>query len=802
VSAFIELADGRIDLTHRQVHRADGVTGLTVREAHLLTYLAERAGQTVSRETLLVDVWGYHPNAQTRTIDTTVRRVRTKIEADPAAPTVLLTVHGEGYQLVLPTVEGAPIGRGALAARLATLRPGVHTLVGPGGIGKTCLAAHWGADLFIDLSPTDDLAGVLRVVATALDVPVAGDTAAALAQLGFAWAARGPTRVVLDNAEQVRAAVHACLTVWRSSTLTWLVTSREPLQLAEEGVIGVPPLEPADAARLFAERAARAEATRDTAAVTRLMQRLDHLPLAIELAAARTTVLDAAQMAERLDGSLAVLRDRDAERPARHRSLDAALEGSWRLLSPLSQAGLRACAWFRGGFDLPAAEAVLGADAIDVLDDLLARQLIVRRGDRFTLLETVRTYVAQHPVSDITRQAHARYYVERAEAEPQSVPAEFANLQVAQQGAPPWSIRAGLALLPDLHRRGPLSLHTRIAFDTAAGAEVWGDKRLLMRALYARADVHRAAGETDAALADGRRALALAEAIDDGPWRARILARLGAIARYARQPDTARTWFEAAEAQIEQTPDAAVEADVLRRHAALLFELSAFEAAEKRDLRAIALLRRLGDVATEAVVLGNLGNVYLDAGREAEAQPLYTRALTLHRRLDDHRFEAIVGANRALALHLSGALDDAFEQAQSALTQHRRIGNRRFEGFCHYLLGGLHHERGDLEAALECLGATLRIWQSIGEKAFTGFAHARLAVLEAERGAPGLARQALAEAERRLQTHAGPGLAVHAAIVEDVLTGQAAALPVAQGTTFARVGLRLRAAIHKRGRHA
>lgn len=797
MSDFIHLSDGRVDLVHRRVDRAGAVVSLTAREARLLAYLARRPGQTISREALLVDVWGYHPDVRTRTIDTTVRRVRTKIEVDPAQPTVLLTVHGEGYQLIPHPVQ-APLGRAAEMGRLRQLRPGVHTLVGVGGVGKTCLARHWGADLFIDLSAADDLAGVLQAVATALQVPIDGDSAAAIDQLGFVFSARGSSRIVLDNAEQVSTAVGRCLIAWNTGASTWLVTSRIALDLPGETVIAVPPLAPADAARLFTERAA--DATHDAAAVSRLVERLDRLPLAIELAAARTTVLDAAQMADRLLDSVALLRDRTGERPTRHRSLTAAIAGSWDLLSPTQQAGLRACALFRGGFDLPAAEAVLGPDAIDTLAVLVDRQLVVRQGPRFTLLETVRTHVAAHaPATPTERVAHAEHYVTRAEADPMG--AEIANLRVARQAPAPWSIRAGLALLPGLHRRGPLSLHRQIVMETAAAAEASDHPALLMRALHVRADVHRAAGATPAAQTDGLRAQALAESLNDGPWRARILARLGAIARYAHQPVEAAAHFAAAEAQIAQTPDGAVEAEVLRSHAALLFDQGDFSAAEARDLRAIAILRQTGDLAGEAVLLGNLGNVYLDARREAEAQPLYTRALSLHRQLNDPRFEAIVGANRALALHLIGDLDAALAQAEIALAQHRRIGNRRFEGFCHYLLAGLHHERGALELALEQLSATMQGWRSIGERVFMGFAHARMALLEAERGAPGLSRMALADARQSLEHRARPGLALHAALTEALLEG--APLPPldhTEGTSFARVGLRLGAAIAARRR--
>lgn len=798
---FIDLADGRIDLQRRVVRRGGVDTALTAREAELLAYLAVRPGQAIDRAALLVDVWGYHPDARTRAIDATVRRLRTKIERDPGHPALLLTVHGEGYAFAPPvTGDDDLIGRAALRQQLAGLGRGVHMLLGPGGIGKTRLAHAWRPDLFIDLSAVDDLAGVLQACAVALDVPLGGRTDAdGLAQLGFAWAARAPLRVVLDNAEQARSAVAACVEAWVDGPHTWLVTSREALGVVDEAVIEVPPLAPTDAARLFARRIERDAAAADPGAVADLVARLDHLPLAIELAAARSAILDAEQMLQRLDRSAALLRAADPERPERHRSIQAALEWSWQLLTPAAQTGLRALSVFRGGFELAAAEAVLGEDAIDALDELAAKQLVVRRGPRFHLLETVRRFAHDRLGALDAPARAARYVVERAEADPTCVGAEVANLRAALASAPlPWSIRAGLALLPWLYRRGPRSLHASITETVAAQALAHDDPRLRLRALHARADLRRAGGRFDAARADVQAALRIAERLDDGPWIARLLGRAGDVERYHKQYATARRAFEAAEAQLTATPDPRVRAEVLKAHAAFLFDQGAFDAAEGRYIEAIALLRAAGDLEEEAVLLGNLGNVCLDAGHDDRARPLYDRALELHRRLGDRRFEGIVGANRALLLHLAGDLDAAQAQAQAALALHRVVGNRRFVGFARYLLAGIAHERGDLSEALDHLGACLEIWQAIGERMFFGFAQCRVALAEAERGALQLARHALADGERRLEGRGSAGFAVHAAGVDLCDPARTVGPIDAPATSFGRVGRRIFLAMKQR----
>jgi predicted ATPase/DNA-binding SARP family transcriptional activator len=305
-----------------------------------------------------------------------------------------------------------------LGALLAAQR--LVTLTGVGGSGKTRLAAELA--LRVDWQRADSVVWVELGPCTQQEL-VAQQVAAALA-LRDATALVDALRerdllLVLDNCEHVVAACAelASTLLLHCPKLRILATSREPLGVAGERVWPVPPIAEADAIELFAARAVAVDPSftlndANRAAVAEICRRLDGIPLAIELAAARVRVLTPEQMTARLADRFAILSGGARTTVPRHRTLRAAIDWSFALLSEREQALLAQLSVFAGSFSLEAVEAVCAGPVLDLLSGLVDKSLVVansRRGAvRYSLLETIREYAAEKLDNpDAVRRRHA-----------------------------------------------------------------------------------------------------------------------------------------------------------------------------------------------------------------------------------------------------------------------------------------------------------------------------------------------------------------------------------------------------------
>ena len=455
-SAWV-LGDVEIRPAERRVLRAGVPQPLGGRAFDLLLALIERRGEVLSKDELMRKVW---PGLVVEENNLTVHMSALRKAIGPAA---ISTVPGRGYQFsaelaVSADPDSAPMGNlpaqttcflgrdadlAAVVAVLGTAR--MVTLTGVGGIGKTRLSLHVAAAAaagfadgawLVELASVVHPHAVVHAVAGALGVPQqAGKT---MEQSLVEALRQRHLLLVLDNCEHLVGDVAALAQFLLAgcARLTLLATSREALMVVGEQNWPVPSLSVAEgqaspAAELFVERARSVAADFDlgdhAAAVTEICRRLDGLPLAIELAAARVRTMSPAQIRDRLDQRFALLTGapRGAER--RHQTLRQAVQWSYDLLSPAEQAALARVSVFAGGFPLEAAErvcegvcdgsAIVPSDVLDLLDSLTRKSLLTIQRDggeaRFGMLETIRQFAEEQLVdrreAAATRRTHARF---------------------------------------------------------------------------------------------------------------------------------------------------------------------------------------------------------------------------------------------------------------------------------------------------------------------------------------------------------------------------------------------------------
>ena len=649
--------------------------------------------------------------------------------------------HSPSRQSNLPTQRTMFIGRdrevGAVKELL--LRDDVHliTLTGPGGIGKTRLGLQVAGELaqnfpsgvcFIPLAAVSDPALIPSIIAQALGMREPGRQVTIESLKDYLHDL--PTNLLLffDNFEHLlpaAAAVAELLTV--APKLKALVTSRAPLHIYGEREFPVPSLALPDlrsaislqvlsknpAIALFLERAAAVkpnfELTEENAlAVATICTRLDGLPLAIELAAARIKLLSPSAMQARLESSLQLLTGGAKDLPLRQQTLRGTIDWSYGLLSQAEQALFRRVSVFVGGCTLEGVEAVCNTKQdleLDVLEgtaslvDKSLVQLIERlEGEsRFVLLDTVREYglerLAASGEERATKRAHAAYCVVLAE-------------ESASQAADP-AQREWVSLFEVEHDNFRAALEWLTQTDDAD----WGLR--LGAALFQFWDMREH-------LTEGRdrlgKLLKLEGARTRSNTRARALFAAGVLAGEQRD-------YAAASALVEESLDIARELNDARGVGIALNAL-AVHARDRGDLAAsrslfeesLAVWRGLGDDMVVARSLSNLANVVKLQGNCPLARSLYEECLAIFRDLGDR-------TGMAWSLNYEG--DVAHEQGDDAvagslyeqsLTLFRELGDKWGIAGCLVDLGNLARDHGDYQTSRSRYSESMKLFQQLGQK--------------------------------------------------------------------------------------
>jgi predicted ATPase/DNA-binding winged helix-turn-helix (wHTH) protein len=720
-----------LDASEQVLHGAAGAQQLQPKVAQMLVWFLDRPGALVTREELFAALWpGTHVADEALT--QIIAKLRRALDDDPKRPRFLETVPRRGYRLLatveqpasaplapaalpsLPAYRDRFVGRqeelGELAARFAA-GARLVVLLGPGGAGKTRLAcryageraADWpGGVRFCDASEARSADEVAHAAGRALDLIAAGDDP--VAHAAAAMRACGRALFLFDNFEQVVG--HAAATLARfvdsAPEACFLVTSRERLKLRGEIVLEVAPLPLADSIALFAERASTAAPSfhldgGNGADVARLARLLDGLPLAIELAAARTPVLSPAAMVERLGRRFELLRSSQRDVAPRHSTLAAAIDWSWELLDPPQRSALMQLALFDGGFDLDAAEAVLdlrawpGALAIDVVQSLTEKSLLKREAARFGMLAAVREYAAErlrdHPSLPSLRRRHAAHFVALAE---RIAPELWGRDQLAR-----------LRRLAEEHDNLRAALEWALAHDgelaVRLGAALW-------RFWWMQGH-----------LADGRRWLERALAVErTTPLRGRALLGLGVITHYLGDYPRAQAALDELLAAARAAGDVASEIDGLHAAAAVALQTGGFPHAHALYQTGDDAAARLGDARRIAANRSGRGLLALYEGRLDEAARLYQEAIALHRQLGDSSGAASSLVNLGHTTFRQQRIDRAAALFEEALALFRAARNLPFVAECLEALAAVAARQSRDETAVVLWSAARALAEATG----------------------------------------------------------------------------------------
>ncbi len=676
----------------------------------------------------------------------------------------------------IPHIPTRYIGREAEQGAIRSLLAGhrLVTLIGVAGVGKSRLALELGSALsrdyrdgvwLVELATVDDPASVVPALASALRVRRSSGTSILDDVLG---SLRGRSLLlVLDNCEHLQPACSdlAANILKRCAEVQIIATSRERLRAEGESVWPVPPLEPPeddwapvgsllhnDAVRLFVDRARAALpgfelSDENGPAVAEICRSLDGIPLAIELAAGRLSVLAPSELADRMPDRFRLLTD--GRRPSRphHETLQAAMDWSYDLLSDGEKALYRRLSAFRGGWTLGAAKSVCGfgvvADGavLDLLSHLCDKSLVLSRSHaqqrRFHMLSTVRQHAAQKLQGSAddgrTLRQHLAYFVRLAEDAESAIsrdPAclrgqtdllatEYANFNAALKCAvhndcAEAGLRLGDALSWYWYGEGRWEEGQRQLERLLSLPNAIESRRPRALAMSSRAWLLLRLGEIVEARRLAEEALAEGRDLEDRYVVMQGLRSLSQIALYGGRYEEARAVALEVQAIGRDLGDARRVAGAGITLGLVAKNLGCFDEARQHYSDALATFRELGDDANTAGVLVNLGNVDQRIGNVDAARARFEESLGLYRGLGDSRGRSTCLHNLANMAVDRGDLDSAQQLCDEAYAIRLHLRDLKGQSESLEQLGFVAGHRGDNATAVEFYERSLTVARQMG----------------------------------------------------------------------------------------
>ena len=451
---IIHLTSGTVDLEKRVFTTENEEESLTEQENQLLAYFIENTERIISKEELLLEVWQTRKSTKSRIVSQAVKQLRKKIGDSASSPTMLFSVYGQGYRFVLPeqpkpeVPSNLPVSLAPFFGRSVELqycldffaqKERMLTILGTGGMGKTSLAMKY-ADLrrkaneylggiyFFDLSDARTQEDIVRIVSQSLNFTLPPHTSPIDAIASHIQSC-GLCLLVFDNFEQITQYAQSTISQWyhQSAEAHFIITSRQRLGVTMEEVYDLPPFIDEEAVQFFIAYQTRmglkeSPSTEEQVLIAEIVQKLDGIPLAIQLAASKTRLLSLKQIYARLQDRFRLLRVSNTSSD-RQGTMRAAIDWSWNLLDTVEKSILMQSTVFRGGFDIDAAEYILTlpADVPKFIDDVLQQlidksMLVLSRGtekNRITMYESIRHYVEEKRTENIkrdTQRKHREYY--------------------------------------------------------------------------------------------------------------------------------------------------------------------------------------------------------------------------------------------------------------------------------------------------------------------------------------------------------------------------------------------------------
>ncbi len=705
-------------------------TSLLHREAHerapSAADLADELERRVPKETLdqagsFAEAVRRYRTSKTIAPESLAQLENTTFDSNRSRPTFAEPDHAtERPRHNLPLNKDAFVGRSAeLQAIHQHLSDGVRllTLRGEGGSGKTRLAVEyakghldeWGGGVwFCDLTEAHSVEGIAIAIGRALDVPL--DKESPIDQIGHAIAGRGHVLLIVDNVEQVADEARQLLSAYleRAPECSFIATSRVVLNASRERVWAIPPMTPTSARELFVLRARNAKAVfaptdDDLLVIDELVSRLDNLPLAIELAAARIRMMSPEKMLKRIGERFRLLTSKDSTKD-RHRTLKAALDWSWELLADWEKAALAQCSVFEGGFDLEAAEAVLDLDAfgdapwpIDAVQSLVDKSLArAQSDDRFTLLMSIQEY-AHHRLEEMgdvqkTEARHGMYY------------ADFGTEQA----------------LTALDRHGGVELRRVLSRELDNVIVAWerarsrGDATVAVNTVAAALAIFQLEGPNWAAVETAEECL-LMDGLEP-VQRARIHLAAGEAHTSDGNFGRAKYHYETALQTFVANDDAVREA-IARNDMATLCKFVGDAEGSAHQFRLVQdILEELKAHPSEGVLHLNHARFLQDRGKLSEAEHLTMRAIASFREQGNRRMEALAMMQIGLLRGEQGRLKRGIQYLEQGMAMFHEVGDRTGESRCLANIGFHRREQGQLSLAREHYLRGLRIDREVGAR--------------------------------------------------------------------------------------